>query len=217
VNIAVAFDLDDDAAAGVRAAALARALGPTDAVQAMCATAGPVNLAKARVAAMGLDRAAVVCHPALSDAGARARGAVLAALVRHLKVDLVLFGLPAVEDLSGLLPAVVAQALAVPGVFRVSELAADAGAPGALVVSMRLGGQRLRLRLRPPAVVSILTGGDLPAVTVAPRPVELATYDLERLGVDPRTLPDDVDAAASFTAQSRKPIVLTELPRLISR
>src|SRR5262249_40496300 len=111
VNVAVVFDLEGDVASGVRPAALARTLAPAASVRAVCATAGPISPAKARVAALGLERAAVVCHPALSDAGLRSRGTVLAALVRHVAADLVLFGLPVVEDLSGLVPAVVAQAL----------------------------------------------------------------------------------------------------------
>jgi electron transfer flavoprotein alpha/beta subunit len=214
VKIAVAFELDGNPEGAVRAAALARTLAPADAIHAVCATAGPVTPAKARVAALGLPRAAVVCHPALSDAGVRSQGTVLAALIRHLGADLVLFGLPAVEDLAGLLPAVVAQALAVPGIFRVSELAADPSVAGALVASLRLGGQRRRLRLRPPAVLSLLPGSEV-AAAGAPAPSEVAIYDLAQLGFDPRTLPDDVEAAATFTELARKPTVVAELPRLI--
>jgi electron transfer flavoprotein alpha/beta subunit len=215
MRIAVAFDLDGDAESAVRAAAVARTLAPPDAIQAVCATAGPVTPAKTRLAALGLPRAAIVCHPALSDAGVRSRGTVLAALIRHVGADVVLFGLPAVEDVAGLLPAVVAQALGVPGIFRLSELGADAADPGALVVTLRLGGQRRRLRLRPPAVLSLLAGAVTAAPAAAPVPVQLATYDLAQLGFDPRTLPDDVDAAATFTELARKPTVVADLPRLI--
>jgi electron transfer flavoprotein alpha/beta subunit len=214
MKLAVAFELDGNPEAAVHAAALARTLAPADAIHAVCATAGPVTPANARVAALGLPRAAVVFHPALSDAGVRSRGTVLAALIRHLGIDVVLFGLPAVEDVAGLLPAVVAQALEVPGIFRVSELAADPSVAGALVATLRLGGQRRRLRLRPPAVLSILAGRAV-AVAGAPAPADVAIYDLAQLGFDPRTLPDDVDAAATFTELARKPTVVAELPRLI--
>jgi electron transfer flavoprotein alpha/beta subunit len=216
MKIAVAFAVDGDDAATAYALSVAASLAPAAALQGVCATGASAAATKTCAARIGIERAAILCHPALADTGERVRGAALAALSRHVGADLVLFGVPAAEDTFGLFPAAVAHTLKVPGAFRVGTIAADPDHADAVLATLRLAGKLRRLRVRLPAVLSLLPQPVKPR-PVAARAVQVTTYDLAQLGLDTATLPEDPNAAATRTALQRKPATIGDVATLLTR
>jgi electron transfer flavoprotein alpha/beta subunit len=215
MKIAVVFDLEGEDPGSARAAAMARAVAP-EVIAVGAGGAAPPDL-QARVSRLGVAHAGLVCDPVLSRGGVRARAWALGALTRHLGADLVLVGVLAAEDTFALLPAALAHERSVPGVYRVHEVAPDPGDARSVVASLRLAGLLQRLRVRAPAVISLLADEAAAALPPAAAPPAVAVHGLAELGLDKAHLPRETNAGATFTPLQRKPAVLDDVATLLGR
>jgi electron transfer flavoprotein alpha/beta subunit len=213
----VAFVFDPAAAAPTATLELARALAAGDAGGPWVAAcvADPALEPRRLVAALGAARAALVVDPALAAVGPRGRAQTVGALLRPLSVDLVL--LDGASDGDGLLVAALAAQLGAIGLGRVSAVERAAGSDAEVVVDLRLGGQRRRLRVRLPAVLSLAP----PARPLAPPPPagepELRVLDLAALGLEAGSLIPEPMVPARSPFVPAKPRFVTDVAPLLRR
>jgi electron transfer flavoprotein alpha/beta subunit len=195
--------------------ALARTMATTDtgAPWVVACLADAAADPRALAAGLGATRAALVVDPALADVGPRGRAQALAGLLRSLAVDLVL--LDGASDGGGLLVPALASHLDARGLNRASAVEHLAGARDQVLVQLRLAGQRRRLRVRLPAVVSL-------APPTRPQPTrrlagdpELRLCDLAALGLSANTLMAEPVVSVSTPFVPAKPRFITTVAPLL--
>jgi electron transfer flavoprotein alpha/beta subunit len=113
---------------------------------------GPLH----RALAAGATRAVRVAGDDYAAADFHTVGQVLAAAIRRLDADLVLTGARSDDDGLGGVPAAAARYLGIGYVTGVEEI--DLGEDGTVEVVVRGGGRKRRLRVKAPAVLSVVAG-----------------------------------------------------------
>ena len=161
------------------ALAMALALGPQHSVTALLAGLSADEAPLRRALAAGAARAVRVVGEDFGAADFHTLGQALGTAVRRLGADLVLTGARSDDDGLGAVPAAVARQAGALHVACIESLAVAEGA--GVDVHVRGGGQRRRLRLSLPAVLSV----------VAPSPGWPALPD----AAAPAPLPDATAAA----------------------
>jgi electron transfer flavoprotein beta subunit len=167
-----------------RALALGLGLGPPHAVTALLAGGAAETGPLMRALSAGATRAVRLAGDDYATADFHTLGQALAAGIKRVGADLVLTGARSDDDGLGAVPASVARHLGFVHVACIEAVeAAPAEAGDAVDVTVRGGGQRRRLRVTLPALLSVAAG---PAGTFAPpdttgKPSEIETLSL----VDP--------------------------------
>ena len=136
------------------ALALALALGAPHTVTALLAGTSADEAPLHRALAAGAARAVRVVGADFGAAAVHTLGQALGTAVKRLGADLVLTGARSDDDGLGAVPASVARQLGVLHVACIEALAA--GTDGGVEISVRGGGKRRRLRVPPPAVLSVV-------------------------------------------------------------
>lgn len=144
--------------------------------------------------AMGIDRAVLLCDPALAGSDTLATATALCAAVRHLiPVDLILFGNRTADSDTGQVGPQTAVMLGIPMVSGVTQIQTDAGR---LTVSRTMDGFKEVYEMDLPAALTIHPTAAVPrdpslagiAGAYDEKPVELLTVSQVRL--DPATVGD---------------------------
>ena len=156
-------ELDEDALeAGLRTVEAARAAGDEGEHEVTVLTVGPAHAVEAlrRGLAMGATSAVHVGDEAIAGSDALATARVLAAAVAHLHaerpVDLVVAGMAALDGLTSLVPAALAELLGWPQLTLADEIAVEPGERGPLVRVRRETSTQVEVLTAPaPAVVSV--------------------------------------------------------------
>ena len=162
-------------------------------VEVVVVTMGPAPAVDAvrRGLQQGADRGVHVCDDALAGSDAFATAAVLAAAVRRLgDVDLILVGMAALDSLTSLLPAALAEELDVPALTIAVELEV---AGGVVRVRRDLDHVVEVLEAPLPALVSVTDGINTPRLAnfqaiMAARTKPVETWSLADLGIDPASV-----------------------------
>ncbi len=113
---------------------------------------GPLH----RALAAGADRAVRVGGDDFASADFHMVGQVLALAIRRLDADLILTGGRSDDDGLGAVPAATARYLGVAYVAAVEEIVL--GEPGTVEIVVRGAGRKRRLRVKVPAVLSVVAG-----------------------------------------------------------
>lgn len=171
---------------------IAEAAEPGD-VEVVALTMGPEQAVDAvrRGLQMGADRAVHVCDEALAGSDVFATARVLAAAIRRIgDVDLVLLGMAALDSLTSLLPAALAEELDLPALTIASRLELTGGE---VRVRRELDEVVEELAAPLPALVSVTDGINTPRfpnfkAIMAARGKPLETWTLADLGIDPSTV-----------------------------
>jgi len=162
---------------------------PEGTVEVIVLTMGPPVAIDAvrRGLQLGADRGVHVCDDALAGADVFATARVLAAAIRRLGgVDLVLMGMAALDSLTSLLPAALAEELDLPALTIASELDV---ADGVARVRRDLDHVVEVIEAPLPALVSVTDGINSPRLAnfkaiMAARSKPVATWSLGDLGLD---------------------------------
>jgi len=179
-----------------RALAHALALGREHTVTALLAGAAGETGPLRRALTAGVSRAVRLAGDDFALADFHTLGQALATAIRRLGADLVLTGARSDDDGLGAVPASTARHLGFPHVACIEELAARGGQSGGretgVEVTVRGGGQRRRLLVSLPAVLSVAAGPSqsfvAPEDTANPSEVEiLSLIDPEATVVRRRT------------------------------
>ncbi len=203
------------------AVAAALGLGPGASVTAVSAgaTRDGQNSALAETRRLGVDRTVQVLDRALADPDVLTLGRALAAALSRLGPDLILTGAQSDDEGSGVMAAAIAHHLDFVVITRAEDIAVDLEHPNTLLLTVRGGGSRRRLRVRLPAVVSIKEGvrrAPLPeksgAIQDAPQ-----VWTLADLGTSPTPLPPRPDTSGALVPFSRKPVAVTSAAALVRR
>lgn len=174
------------------AARIAEAAGEGE-VEVVVLTMGPPVALDAvrRGLQLGADRGVLVSDEALAASDVFATARVLAAAVRRIgEVDLVLLGMAALDSLTSLLPAALAEELELPALTIASRLEV---ANGTARVSRELDELVEVLEAPLPALVSVTDGINSPRLAnfkaiMAARSKPVETWSLAELGIDPATV-----------------------------
>jgi electron transfer flavoprotein beta subunit len=150
-------------------------MGPDDATDAV-----------RKALAMGADEAVLVSDPALAGSDAQATATVLAAAVKTVACDLMLFGCRSTDGETGAVPAAVAELLGLPLLSSLSKVEVDGAS---LRVHRETDEGYVAYVCPTPAIVSVVKGINEPRypsmkgiMTAKKKPV--ASKDLAGLGVD---------------------------------
>jgi electron transfer flavoprotein beta subunit len=148
---------------------LARALAGQHHVIALLAGNREETAPLVAALAAGADRAVRVGGESFAASDFHTLGQVLASAIRTLGADLVLTGAHTDTEGLGALSASIARHMALPHLANIETLEAIAGAPAAmsLVVTVRGGGQKRRLGVPIPVVMSVANGPPADAKTRA--------------------------------------------------
>jgi electron transfer flavoprotein alpha/beta subunit len=163
---------------------------------------------------LGVPRAAFLVDPALAGVGPRGQGQALAALLHSLSVDLVLMD-DASDSGGGVFLAALAHHLGARGLQRAFEVAPDPSAGDHLIVGLRLGGQRRRLRVRLPAVISLAAPARALHNAAGGAAPELRVVNLASLGLSGPALTPEPAAPVSSPAARLKPRLVTDIGPLL--
>ena len=191
-------EVDENALEAARC--LAEAAGDDGGVEVVVLTMGPSQAVDAvrRGLQLGADSGVHVCDDALAGSDVFATATVLAAAVRRLgDVDLVLVGMAALDSLTSLLPAALAEELDLPALTIASALSVE---DGAVRVHRELDHAVEVLEAPLPALVSVTDGINNPRfpnfqAIMAARGKPVETWSLADLGLDAA----DVGHAAART------------------
>lgn len=170
-------------------------VAPEGEVEVVALTMGPAPALDAvrRALQLGADRGVHVCDDALAGSDAFATARVLAAAVRRIgEVDLVLLGMAALDSLTSLLPAALAEELDLPALTIASELHL---AGSAVRVRRDLDHVVEVLEADLPALVSVTDGINTPRfpnfqAIMAARGKPVETWGLADLGLGPGAVGD---------------------------
>jgi electron transfer flavoprotein alpha/beta subunit len=198
----------------LRALQVARRLAPDGSLMALAA--GAEALPTGFVPRLGLSSAVALIDSGLEGAGPHARAAALARLAAHRQVDLLLVGGSCEDDDSGLFPAALAHYRGAAGLFRIEDAQLEPGSEDTVVATVRLGGRLRRLRVRPPAVLSVVGLAPEPA-PLRPGAARIETLTLADVGLDAAALPTEPAPTGIFAPARRKPAVITDIKPLLAR
>lgn len=183
-------EVDENALEAARRIAEA---APAGEVEVVVVTMGPAEAVDAvrRGLQIGADRGVHVCDDALAGSDVFATARVLAAAVRRIgEVDLVLMGIAALDSLTSLLPAALAEELDLPALTIATELTVTAGTAR---VRRELEHAVEVLEAPLPALVSVTDSINTPRfpnfqAIMAARSKPVETWSLADLDIDPATV-----------------------------
>jgi electron transfer flavoprotein alpha/beta subunit len=195
-----ALGLDD-----AHALALALALGGGHTVTALLAGTAPDEGPLHRALAAGAARAVRVVGEDFGAADFHTLGQALATAVKRIGADLVLAGARSDDDGLGAVPAALARQL---GALHVACIESLAVAEGGVELSVRGGGQRRRLRVPLPAVLSVVAGGR--AAPALPAAANASSADAAAPAVEVLSL---IDPEATVVRRRTELLGQPELPQ----
>lgn len=141
--------------------------------------------------AMGADKAVLLSDPAFDGGDSFSTAVVLAAALRRLSWDLLLFGKQAVDDDGGAVGIQVAELLGIPHVAVVNKLEIGGGA-GSAVAHRQIEGGIEVVETPLPAVITCQKGLNEPRYPSLPgimkakqKPLEI--WNAETIGLDPKS------------------------------
>ncbi|MGV9847422.1 electron transfer flavoprotein subunit beta/FixA family protein [Streptomyces sp. NPDC003442] len=160
----------------------------TDDAEVVALTVGPDDAVDAlrRALAMGAQRAVHVSDEAVHGSDALATSAILAKAIEHAGYDLIVCGMASTDGVMGVIPALLAERLAVPQVTLLTELTLDGGT---LTGRREADHATERLQAGLPALVSVTDqSGEARYPTfkgiMAARKKPVETLDLDDLGLN---------------------------------
>ncbi len=169
--------------------------------------------------AVGADRAVLVSDPALADSDLVATARVIAAALKKMTFDLVIFGQASTDSSGGMLAAAVAELLGLPALTVANKLEVEAGKVR-IQRSTDHGYDVVEAPL--PCVVSVVSGINLPRYPalkgiMQAKKKELLTYSLADLGLDPTSVGSNSKGtkvnSASRVSLSRTPEIFKDAER----
>lgn len=183
--------------------------------------AGPETVRPVLQAALaaGARRALRVSCEVLGTMDFHGRGEMLAAAARHLGADLVLCGALGDDEGLGAVPASLARHMGATQVAAIDELS-PAPEPGHVLCTVRCGGRKRRLRVRLPALLTVLRARPL-AEPEPPTPVPRADGTVEiltlgELGLNEARLRRRDDLLGTREEPARDHLVVRSIPELLA-
>lgn len=131
-------------------------------VTAICLSANPGAEERLRYClAVGADRAWLLCDPAFEAIDAYVTGLLLAEAIRHLEYQVVFCGIEAADDNSGLVWAVIAEALGLPSICGITYVSTTDDKRRLVVHKIQEGGNKQVIESELPVLLVTQSGPEL--------------------------------------------------------